>query len=85
MNTAVYILCVITSVACAALLLRAYRSNPTRLLLWSSICFGFLAVNNVLLLVDTRIVTDIDFTAARTITGFAGVAVLLYGLIWDTR
>lgn len=85
MITAVYVLCAVTSIACAALLLRAYFESPTRLLLWSSVCFGFLAANNIFLVIDKSLPEDVDLNAVRTGTGFAGVAALLYGLIWDTR
>lgn len=85
MSTAVYVLCALTSVACAWLLLRAYLANPTRLLLWSSICFAFLVVNNIVLVVDLSFWKDVDLSAVRTATGFAGLAALLFGLIWDTR
>ena len=85
MSTAVYVLCALTSLACAALLLRAYRANPTRLLFWSFICFALLAVNNVFLVVDLSVRQDVDLSAIRTATGFAGLAALLFGLIWDTR
>ena len=49
MATAVYIICASTSTACAILLLRAYRRNRVRLLLWSFLCFAMLAVNNLLI------------------------------------
>jgi hypothetical protein len=83
--TAVYILCAITSCLCAALLLRGYLAGRTRLLLWSSLCFVFLAANNVLLVFDKLIVTGTDLALARVLTALAGVAVLLYGLIWEAR
>ena len=40
---AVYVLCFLTSTACAWLLGRSYARTGARLLLWSSICFAFLA------------------------------------------
>ena len=43
--TIVYVLCFLTSVACAWLLGRSYQRGRTRLLLWSSVCFGFLAAD----------------------------------------
>ena len=85
MATVVYVLCAITSWRCAVLLLRGYRANRTRLLLWSAVCFGFLAVNNLLLVADKVIVTGTDLQLARTLTALAGVGVLLYGLIWEAR
>jgi hypothetical protein len=37
----------LTSLACALLLLRAYRQNSDRLLLWSGLCFLGLALNGM--------------------------------------
>lgn len=85
MATLVYALCALTSVACAVLLLRGYLANRVRLLLWSGLCFAGLAVNNVFLLVDKRVVPDIDLSLWRTIPALVGVALLLYGLVWETR
>jgi hypothetical protein len=85
MATAVYILCALTSLACAALLLAAYRRNPrTRLLFWSFLCFAWLAVNNVLLVIDLVLVTDIDLAVPRQATALIGLVVLLCGLILES-
>jgi hypothetical protein len=81
----VYLLCAATSAACAALLLRAYRRQRTRLLLWSSLCFVLLAVNNTLLFVDLSVATAVDLSLWRSVTALAGVSVLLFGLIWESR
>lgn len=85
MATVVYVLCAVTSSLCAVLLLRGFLASRTRLLLWSALCFCFLAANNVLLVFDKVLVAGSDLQLARSITGVAGVAVLLYGLIWETR
>ena len=45
----VYVLCALTSLACAILLLRGYFRTRVRLLLWSGLCFAGLALNNALL------------------------------------
>ena len=73
MTTAVYVLCALTSVACAALLLRAYAASPTRLLLWSSVCFAFLAVNNVVLVVDLSLWESADLSDVRSVSGSASM------------
>ena len=83
--TVVYLLCAATSALCAVLLARAYRASRTRLLLWSAICFGGLMVNNVLLVVDLEVVPDIDLALLRDVTGLVSIAVLLFGLIWESR
>ena len=59
----VYALCALTSLVCAWLLLRAYQRQRTRLLLWSSVSFAGLALNNVLLFID--LILDKNMTAKR--------------------
>jgi hypothetical protein len=81
----VYLLCGATSLACAVLLLRAYRQSGFRLLLWSGICFSALTLNNTLLFVDLIVVPDIDLSLWRNLTAFIGVGTLLVSLIWETR
>lgn len=80
----VYALCALTSIGCAIFLLRGYLRGRVRLLLWSGLCFVGLALNNVLLFVDLRVVPDIDLSLWRTIPAVVGVAILLYGLVWET-
>ena len=79
----VYVLCALTSLACAVLLLRAYRRMRQRLLLWSGLCFAGLALNNALLVIDTRFVPETDLSLVRTLPALVGVSLLLYGFIWD--
>jgi hypothetical protein len=81
----VYILCALTSICCAALLLRSARRSPTRLLYWSGVSFIFLALANVLLVVDLLIVPDLDLLFLRNFTTFVAVVTLLFGLIWETE
>jgi hypothetical protein len=82
---AVYILCAATSTLCAVLLFRGYRRSGVRLLFWSALCFIGFALNNVLLIVDVRVLPDIDLSTWRIVPALAGAALLLYGLIWETR
>ncbi|HET8796649.1 MAG TPA: DUF5985 family protein [Thermoanaerobaculia bacterium] len=81
----VYILCAATSTLCAVLLYRGYRTSGVRLLFWSALCFLGLALNNIVLIVDVRVVPEIDLSSWRLVPALAGVALLLYGLIWETR
>lgn len=85
MATLVYVLCALTSTACAFLLLRGYARSRFRLLLWSGLCFAGLALNNVLLVVDKRVIPEMDLSVWRTLPALAGIALLLYGFVWDTR
>ena len=79
----IYLLCTLTSLACAVLLMRGYFQSRVRLLLWSGLCFFGLALNNALLYVDTHVVLQTDLSTVRTVPALVGVALLLYGLIWD--
>lgn len=81
----VYVLCAVTSGACAVLLWRAWARARARLLLWSAACFTLLTANNVLLFVDLVVIDGVDLSEARVGTGLAGLLVLLYGLIYDRR
>jgi hypothetical protein len=81
----VYALCALTSLLCAVLLLRSYVRGRARLLLWSGLCFVGLAINNVFLFLDLVVVTEVDLRAFRDVSAFAGVSILVYGLVWDTK
>lgn len=85
MAEAVYMLCALTSAACFALLLRGYLRSRTRLLLWISLCFLCLAMNNLLLCVDVMALTAHDLRFVRHAVALAGLSILLYGMIWETR
>jgi hypothetical protein len=82
--TAVYSLCFLTSAACALLLGRGYFKTRARLLLWSALCFAFLALNNFLVLVDLVILPEaVDLRLYRYGSAIAGIVTLLYGFIMD--
>ena len=81
MAEAVYLLCALTSIACAVLLVRGYRRSRSRLLLWSSLCFVGLAANNSLLVVDRLVVPDVSLSVWRLVPAVVGIGVLVYGLI----
>ena len=80
---AVYVLCFLTSSACAWLLARNYRKTGTRLLMWSGLCFAFLALNNGVVFLDALVFPNADLTFLRLGLSLAAVAVLLFGFIWD--
>ena len=81
----VYFLCAATSIGCAVLLVRSWRRSRVRLLMWSALGFTGLAANNVLLFVDRIVVPDRDLSLLRDGCGLAGLSILLFGLIWESR
>ena len=76
----VYVLCALTSLLCAVLLFRAWRSSGARLLFWGAVCFTGLMLNNVLLVIDVRM-NQVDLAGLRLIPALVGVGLLLYSLI----
>lgn len=82
MTGIVFVLCALTSLACAVLLLRGYSRTRARLLLWTGLCFAGLFINNLLLIVDSR-TPNVDLSVWRSLPAVAGLAILVYGLIWD--
>ena len=84
MASIVYGLCAITCLLCAGLLARGYARTRARLLLWSTLCFSALTLNNVLLVVDRVVLLEeIDLYRLRLATAVIALSLLVYGLVWD--
>ena len=81
--TAVYLLSFLTSGLCSGLLARSYLHTKTRLLLWSALCFLFLAFNNLAVIVDLLLLPQENFSLLRVVLSVIGVSLLLFGLVWD--
>jgi hypothetical protein len=82
---AVYLLCLLTSLLCAVLLVRSYSRSKTKLLLWIALCFVGLAANNFFLFFDVVVLPDVDLLPLRYLSTLAATAVLLYGLVWEAE
>ena len=83
MASIVYVLCMATSLACAVLLLRGYREQRARLLLWSGLCFLGFAIGNAMLILDVVLFPAYDLRLLRGMPFLAGLVVLVYGMIWE--
>jgi hypothetical protein len=83
MGTTVFALCAATSLVCAWLLWRAWRSAPAPLLLGSLLCFAGLAVNNLVLFVDEVFLEGHHFEW-RGIPTVIGLGALLFTIIRET-
>jgi hypothetical protein len=79
----IYLLCILTSLACAWLLLASYRRTGHRLLFWSGLCFIGLTISNVFLLLDKVVFPHIDLLPVRLVTALIALLLLLYGLIYE--
>jgi hypothetical protein len=84
-TNALDILTFLTTALCGILLLRAYQTVRKRLLLWSGLCFAGLAVSNILRIADLRIFLALDLYTYRLGTTAIALALILFGLIWESQ
>lgn len=81
----VYVLCFCAAGVCTYLLLRGYWRSGTRLLLWSGLCFGFLCINSLAVVMDFLIFPGVSFQLVRHLASLAAVGTLMFGLVWETE
>jgi peptidoglycan/LPS O-acetylase OafA/YrhL len=81
--TLLYVLCFAVSATCAFMLLRAWRTSRVRLLLWSGIGFTGIAINNLILVIDSQIAAD--FSSWRSAPTLVGLVILIWGLAEERR
>lgn len=83
MPEATYGLGVLISILCAALLIRSHLRERTALLLWCSLCFAGLALNNILLFADLFVVPEVNLELWRSATALISLLLMLIGLIQE--
>lgn len=85
MATVVYILCAVLSTGCAFMLYRGYRRRKHKILLWSTLSFMGLALNNIMFFVDVAVLPDVNMwgSLVRAIVGSLSGTILLYGFITE--
>ncbi len=82
--TLVYLLCFLTSSACAVLLARSFFRSRSGMLFWSALCFVLLAIVNLIVIFDLVIYPDsVDLKPYRLWLTLIAISVLLFGFIWD--
>ena len=85
MNFILYLLAVLTCLACTILLWRSYARTGLRLLLWSALCFVGLTLSNLLLFFDLMVFAELDLRLWRLLAALAGLAFLVYGFIFESE
>lgn len=82
---AMYFCCALISSLCTYLLAKSYHRGGGRILLWMSVSFAFLAMNNIFAIVDLVIFPDFDLNGSlvRNILFATAGSTLLFGLIWE--
>jgi hypothetical protein len=76
-----YVVCAAVSLLSAALLYRGWKRSASRLVFWVCVAFSFLAVSNLLLVVD--LVSAADLSRVRPTLIAVGLGLLIFGLVWE--
>jgi hypothetical protein len=79
----VYLLCFLTSLSCCLLLIRSYRRNKSKVLLWTAACFVLLAIDNLLVVLDLILLPDVDLLLPRLLATLLAVSTLIIGFVWE--
>jgi hypothetical protein len=83
--TLVYAMCALTCLLCAVLLFRGYASSRSKLLFWSGLCFTGLLLSNIVLVLDKLVYTQTDLLPVRLWITLTALALLLYGLLYESE
>lgn len=84
MGEVVYILCLLTSLLVAFLLLRAYVRTRQRILLWCGLGFVGMGLNNLGLVIDMILLPEAEIAIYRQLPALVGLSLMVFGLIWDS-
>lgn len=87
MAVLIYALCAATALACAVMLLLGARRTGSRMLFWSGLCFGGLALSNAFVVADAvdTVLPGMNFGIVRLVVSLVAIALLLYGLIFEEK
>lgn len=84
MAVLIYVLCAVTALLCAVLLLRGARRVGSRMLFWSGLCFAGLAFTNLVVVVDAlALLPHLNLSTLRLGSALGALLLLLYGLIFE--
>lgn len=83
MASLIYTLCAATALFCFIML---WRHRSVRLLFWSALCFGGLAITNLLLVFEKLVGLGEGWVQpTRLLIALVSVSLLLFGLIWEDQ
>ena len=86
MAVLIYVLCSITALICAVMLLLGSRRTGSRMLFWSGLCFAGLAFTNLVVVVDAlELFPYENFSTLRLGSALLALMLLLYGLIFEEK
>lgn len=80
----IYITCALASSTCALLLWKGYKTTGSRLIFWSGVHFGLLAIANLILAVDLVLLPgSIDLAIIRSLITLLAVITFFFGLVTE--
>ena len=84
-QVSIYVLCLLTAIGCFLMLLKGYWRSGTRLLMWSAVCFGFLALHSVAVVIELLFIPSTDLQALRHGASLLAASSLVFGLVWEAE
>ncbi|RYD82984.1 MAG: hypothetical protein EOP84_08575 [Verrucomicrobiaceae bacterium] len=81
----IYTLCVLTCWTCTFLLFRGFRTGRSPLLLWSSVCFLFLGLANLVLFLDLIVYPGASLAVFRSALTLVGLIIFIVGLVFQAK
>lgn len=85
-KSVLFLLAIVTSLACMVLLFRGYMRSGLRILMWSALCFVCLSINNILLFIDLVLLPDnVDLRIFRHAAALVGMIFMIYGFIRESE
>jgi hypothetical protein len=85
-KSVLFLLAIVTSLACMVLLFRGYMRSGLRILMWSALCFVCLSINNILLYIELVLLpTNMDLRMFRYGSALVGMLFLIYGFIRESE
>jgi hypothetical protein len=81
MQDLVYVLCALTNIVCATLLLRSYFRFRVKLVFWGAIFFICFALSNIVLFIDLVLLPTFDLSLYRHALTLIGLGAMIFGLI----
>jgi hypothetical protein len=85
MPEVVYTICAVISLLCTSVLFMNYRRTGSRLLLWVTVSFVLLSLNNVFACVDLLLLPDVEMSGSLVrnfLLALAGTS-LSCGIAWE--
>jgi hypothetical protein len=85
LKVSIYVLCLLTATGCFLLLVRGFFRSRTRLLLWTGVCFGFLALHSLAVVVELVFLPGANLQLLRHGASLLAASTLAFSVVWEAE